>query len=95
MVEISIPYLPRIAGTQSKLRAFRDGWRILRTIVMQSLRLRPVRPLMLWVTPCAALALTIHWVFAAAAGLGAIALWSLLLIDLRAREWRDPVEQTQ
>jgi glycosyltransferase involved in cell wall biosynthesis len=85
VVEISIPYHPRIACTQSKLRAFRDGWRILRTIVVQSLRLRPVRPLLLWVAPCAALALTIHWAFAAAAGLGILALWSLLLIDLRAR----------
>jgi glycosyltransferase involved in cell wall biosynthesis len=85
VVEISIPYHPRIAGTQSKLRAFRDGWRILRTIVVQSLRLRPVRPLLLCIAPCAALALTIHWAFAAAAGLGILALWSLLLINLRAR----------
>jgi hypothetical protein len=29
---------------------------------------------------------TIHWAFAAAAGLGIIALWSLFLIDLRARQ---------
>ena len=29
VVEISVPYHPRIAGTTSKLRAFRDGRRIL------------------------------------------------------------------
>jgi glycosyltransferase involved in cell wall biosynthesis len=40
IVEIDVPYYPRIAGTQSKLRAFRDGWRILRTILTQGLRRR-------------------------------------------------------
>lgn len=43
VVEIAHPYYPRIAGTESKLRAFRDGRRILRMIVAQSLRLRPGR----------------------------------------------------
>jgi len=85
VVEIEIPYHPRIAGTQSKLRAFRDGRRILMTILIQSLRLRPVRPLLAWLVPCAVLALTVHPGFAAAAGLGIIALWCLLLMDLRAR----------
>ena len=42
VVEVAIPYHPRIAGTQSKLRAFRDGRRILVMILFQSLRLRPV-----------------------------------------------------
>ncbi|MHC5542587.1 glycosyltransferase family protein, partial [Singulisphaera rosea] len=46
-VEIPVPYHPRIVGTTSKLKAFRDGRRILATIVMQSLRLRPWRPLLL------------------------------------------------
>jgi hypothetical protein len=46
-VEIAVPYHPRIAGTSSKLKAFRDGRRILATIVAQSLRLRPWRPLIL------------------------------------------------
>jgi glycosyltransferase involved in cell wall biosynthesis len=45
VVEIDVPYRPRIAGTASKLRAFRDGRRILTTILGQSLRLRPWRPL--------------------------------------------------
>jgi glycosyltransferase involved in cell wall biosynthesis len=85
VVEIPVPYHPRIVGTQSKLRAFRDGWRILATILMQSVRLRPLRPLILGVVPCGILAVTIHWAFVAAAGLGVIALWSLVLIELRAR----------
>jgi glycosyltransferase involved in cell wall biosynthesis len=41
--EFPVPYHPRIAGTASKLRAFRDGRRILLTIVKQGLRLRPWR----------------------------------------------------
>jgi glycosyltransferase involved in cell wall biosynthesis len=47
IVQIDVPYRPRIAGTASKLRAFRDGRRILMTILRQSLRLRPWRPLFL------------------------------------------------
>jgi hypothetical protein len=43
VVERLVPYYPRIAGTTSKLRAFRDGRRILLTIVRQSMRLRPWR----------------------------------------------------
>lgn len=42
-VEIDVPYHPRIAGTESKLRAFRDGRRILATIVREGFRLRPLR----------------------------------------------------
>ena len=40
-----MPYRPRIAGTSSKLRAFRDGLRILKMIVALSLRLSPWRPM--------------------------------------------------
>lgn len=47
VVEVPVPYHPRIAGTASKLRAFRDGWRILLTIIRQSFRLRPWRPIFL------------------------------------------------
>ena len=47
VIEISVPYHPRIAGTESKLRAFRDGRRILATIVKLGVRLRPVRLLLL------------------------------------------------
>ncbi|AMV36277.1 glycosyltransferase [Planctomyces sp. SH-PL62] len=42
-LEVEVAYHPRIAGTESKLRAFRDGRRILRTIVREGLRLRPLR----------------------------------------------------
>ena len=45
--EAPVPYRPRIAGTESKLRAFRDGLRILRKIVALSVRLRPWRLLLL------------------------------------------------
>ena len=76
---------PRIAGTQSKLRAFRDGRRILMMILFQSLRLRPHRPLLAWLVPCVLLALTVHRGFAAVGGLGIMVLWGLLLVDLRAR----------
>jgi glycosyltransferase involved in cell wall biosynthesis len=87
VVEIPIPYHPRIAGTESKLRAFRDGRRILMTIICQSLRLRTHRALMVLLIPCLVLAMTVHWTFAAAVGgLGVIAMWSLLLIDIRARQ---------
>lgn len=47
VVEVPVPYHHRIAGTASKLRAGRDGLRILATIVAQSLRLRPWRPVLL------------------------------------------------
>jgi hypothetical protein len=43
VVEVPVPYHPRIAGTSSKLRAFRDGRRILATIAAQGFRLRPWR----------------------------------------------------
>ena len=43
VAEFPVPYHPRIAGTSSKLRVFRDGFRILSTILSQSLRHRPWR----------------------------------------------------
>ncbi len=43
VVEVPVPYHPRIEGTVSKLRAFRDGRRILWMIFRQSVRLRPWR----------------------------------------------------
>lgn len=43
-VEFEVPYLPRAEGTQSKLRAFRDGWRISRMILAKSLSMTPWRP---------------------------------------------------
>jgi glycosyltransferase involved in cell wall biosynthesis len=41
VVDVPVDYHPRIAGTVSKLRAFRDGRRILATIVTQSARRNP------------------------------------------------------
>jgi len=85
IVEIAISYHARIAGTQSKLRAYRDGWRILVIILVQSLRLRPYRPILAWLGPCGLLAFFVHRGFAAVAGLGVMVLWALFLIDLRSR----------
>jgi glycosyltransferase involved in cell wall biosynthesis len=42
-LEVSVPYRPRIAGTVSKLNAFRDGRRILKTILVEGARRNPVR----------------------------------------------------
>ena len=47
-LEVSVPYRPRIAGTVSKLRAFRDGRRILRTIIVQGLRRDPARVILVY-----------------------------------------------
>jgi hypothetical protein len=47
VLELPVPYHPRIAGTASKLRAFRDGRLILSAIIAQSFRLRPWRPILL------------------------------------------------
>jgi glycosyltransferase involved in cell wall biosynthesis len=83
VVEVEISYHARIAGTQSKLRAFHDGVRIMVTILSQSLRLRPHRPILAWVVPCALLAISVHRGFAAVAGLGVMVLWGLFLLGLR------------
>lgn len=42
-VEIAVPYYARIAGSESKLRAFRDGRRILAMILRKGIELRPER----------------------------------------------------
>jgi glycosyltransferase involved in cell wall biosynthesis len=83
VVEIAVAYHARIAGTQSKLRAYRDGVRILVTILLQSLRLRPHRPVLAWIVPCTLLAISVHRGFAAVGGFGVIVLWGLLLLGLR------------
>jgi hypothetical protein len=89
VVEIPIPYHPRIAGTESKLRVFRDGRRILVTILIQSVRLRPFRPLLAILVPCVILALTVHWGFAAAAGVAIIGSWSLRRLPLQQIRLKD------
>jgi glycosyltransferase involved in cell wall biosynthesis len=55
-LEVSVPYRSRIAGTQSKLRAFRDGRRIVWLIVSEGFRLRPWRAAGASVTLLAAVA---------------------------------------
>jgi glycosyltransferase involved in cell wall biosynthesis len=47
VVEVPVPYYPRVGGGVSKLRAFRDGRRILWMIVKQSVRLRLLRLLLI------------------------------------------------
>lgn len=59
VAEVPVSYHPRIAGTASKLRAARDGLRILGTIVGQGLRHRPWRPLLLLAAPIAAAGLAL------------------------------------
>ncbi len=86
VVEIAISYHSRIAGTESKLRAFRDGRRILLMILFQSLRLRPYRPVLAWLALCALLAVCVNRGFTAVAGFGLLVLWGLYLFDLRARQ---------
>lgn len=43
IAEVQTPYRDRPAGSQSKLRTFRDGWRILRTIFFLVKEERPLR----------------------------------------------------
>jgi glycosyltransferase involved in cell wall biosynthesis len=79
MLEISVPYHPRIAGTTSKLRVFRDGRRILATILELGLRLRPFRLLLMGVIPMIAMGIVLHPAFAAGAGLYTLILWGCYL----------------
>jgi glycosyltransferase involved in cell wall biosynthesis len=95
VAEIPAPYHARIAGTASKLRAFRDGCRIFRTILTQSLRLRPHRPLLLWLVPMAALAIAVHAGFAVVAWLGLAIMISVFLMDVRARRRAIAKEQKE
>ncbi len=88
VVEVAVAYYPRIAGTESKLRAFRDGRRILMMILFQSLRLRPYRPVLAWLVPCGVLAIGVNRLFAAVALSGLMVLWGLFLLDLRAHRER-------
>lgn len=61
-LEVSVPYRPRIAGTVSKLRAFRDGRRILGTIVGLGLRHNPTRVILVYAAAVAAVFTPLyHW----------------------------------
>jgi glycosyltransferase involved in cell wall biosynthesis len=54
-LEVSVPYRPRIVGTVSKLSAFRDGRRILKTIIAQALRRDPARVILVYCAGISAL----------------------------------------
>lgn len=84
VLEVSVPYHPRIAGTTSKLRAFRDGRRILAMIVRLGIRLRPLRLLLMGGIPLILMGVAIHPGFAVAAGLYAMILWGLYLRQVRS-----------
>jgi glycosyltransferase involved in cell wall biosynthesis len=88
VVEVPVAYHPRIAGTVSKLKAFRDGQRILATIVAQSLRHRPWRPLALVTLVIASAFCLLGYRLAAigaiSAGVLAAALATLVTIRARA-----------
>lgn len=78
VMEIPVPYRPRIAGTTSKLRAFRDGQRILATILLLAIRLRPLRVILVGAIPLILFAAIVHPAF------GALALlYSVAVIGLR------------
>ncbi len=90
-VEISVPYRPRIAGTESKLRAFRDGRRILATILREGLRLAPWRVFGLYIALVAIVCAPLVWsptVLPFALALAALGLAGLLIVKARlgARE---------
>jgi glycosyltransferase involved in cell wall biosynthesis len=85
VVEISIPYYPRIAGTQSKLKAFRDGLRILSTIVSQSCAHRAWRASLVFLVPFAVLVVIVNPWFFVAEVLSLISLVCLLIYDRRVR----------
>jgi len=89
-MEVSIPYRPRIAGTVSKLRAFRDGQRILRTIVLSAVQHHPLRIAGIWVLIITLLSLPflgyemVRWSWGIALAVGMVAIaW------VRARSRRD------
>lgn len=67
VLEVPVGYRPRIEGTSSKLRAWRDGCRILRMIVRQSARLTPWRLVVIGLG-LAAGAWLVSWLALGAAG---------------------------
>jgi glycosyltransferase involved in cell wall biosynthesis len=86
-LEVSVPYRPRIAGTVSKLNAFRDGRRILRTILTQGLRRDPARVILVYcgllsivLVPFTSLPwMTGIWLFLLGAGFLGLTTWAALI----------------
>ena len=58
-IEVPVPYHPRIAGTTSKLRAFRDGGRIVAMLLKQGVRHRPWRAIGLLLAVAVAVAVVV------------------------------------
>lgn len=85
VVEIGISYHARIVGTQSKLRVYRDGCRIMMMILFQSLRFRPERSIGAWLVFCSLLSLVMRQATAVVAGTGIIVLLGLMLISQRTQ----------
>jgi glycosyltransferase involved in cell wall biosynthesis len=94
-MEVSVPYRPRIAGTVSKLNAFRDGRRILKTILVQGLRRDPVRMIAIYLAAMGLILFPLsNWaglrnVWLALVGLGLVGLlitiaWSPRIVEHQA-----------
>jgi glycosyltransferase involved in cell wall biosynthesis len=82
-IEVSVPYRPRIAGTVSKLRAGRDGLRIVTMILLKGIRLRPQRLFLAWFVVCLPLAPLLGPFLAVPLGLGCLMILSANLIISR------------
>jgi len=61
IAEVQTPYRDRPVGSQSKLRTFRDGWRILRTIFFLVKEERPLQFFSLVAATLAVAALALGW----------------------------------
>ena len=81
-LEVSVPYRPRIAGTVSKLRAFRDGRRILKTMLLHGLRHNPARVILAYCGVVSVLLLIPANVLSGLFGVGLAlqALWLVLMV---------------
>jgi glycosyltransferase involved in cell wall biosynthesis len=86
VVEVPVAYHPRIAGTQSKLHALRDGWRILLTIVRQSVRLRLPRALLVLLVGLGLGGAIFEPRLAAVAGVGLVGLGIVAVRDGRTKK---------
>ncbi len=95
VVEIAVPYHQRIAGTTSKLRAFRDGRRILTAIVLLSLRLRPWRMILFGAVPLTLLGIAVHWGLVAMAGLYALGVAGMRIAPRATRQDRLNTKNTK
>lgn len=88
-VEVSVPYHPRIAGTESKLRAFRDGRKILTTILREGLRLAPWRVFGLYAVAAGVVCAPLIWLPSTRfLGLALAAAGLAVLLALKTRQVR-------